>query len=457
MFIGWLVWSWLEYFLPYPYPEFFIFVLVIQMTSTQDMVRPGNAVDLYYYDGETSRKQAFATTTNTKFVQNFQATTGGGSSTFTIPPQNGIQDVVLNFGITFVGAQANVGLPDAWGYALIRQVSFRYGGSSQYFLSADQLLQLALQRQISTSAMTDIVNIGGLADVGFGANETAYANVVLTLPHSTPSGFGKSHPFPSDLLTQQIQVTVETYPINSVMCGSGVAALVLGTDIKLSLAQFQVQQVMLNNQADALARRVDMSVNAYAYPAQFVQQRQQIALGNAGLTQYGQAQASAGVPVTLTGFRSGEVKAIAIWLTLSTDFNPNTPGNNLVAPFNWYLPTSAQMTYAGDIYARFDGASSVLWNLINDDKAPRVQMSQVQGGTPPTLPKPNNYWVTLPFAQTFLDEDSHYVLVHGKPITNGIVNLNVSPPTASADWVLNVSYIYNTTLLMSQGSADFVF
>lgn len=429
------------------------------MTSTQDMVRPGNAVDLYYYDGETSRKQAFPTTTNTKFVQNFQSMTGGGSSVFTIPPQNGIQDVVLNFGITFNTAQANVGLPDSWGYALIRQVSFRYGGSSQYFLSADQLLQLALQRQISTSAMTDIVQIGGLAKAGFGSGEVAYANVVLTLPHSTPSGFGKSHPFPSDLLTQQIQITVETYPTNSVFCGSGVSALVAGTDYALSLAQFQVQQCMLNNQADALARRVDMSVNAYAYPATFVQQRQQIALGAAGNSagSVGQSQASAGVPVTLTGFRSGEVKAIAVWLTLSTDFTPNTPGNVLCAPFNWYLPTSAQMTYAGDIYARFDGASSVLWNLINDDKAPRVQISQVQGGTPPTLPKPNNYWVTLPFAQTFLDEDSHYVLVHGKPITNGIVNLNVSPPTASANWVLNVSYIYNTTLLMSQGSADFVF
>ena len=421
------------------------------------MVRPGNAVDLYYYDGETSRKQAFATTTNTKFVQNFQATTGGGSSVFTIPPQNGIQDIVLNLAIRFITAQANVGLPDAWGYALIRQVSFRYGGSSQYFLSADQLLQLALQRQTSQTSMTDIIKTGGMADVGFAAGEYAYANVVLTLPHATPSAFGKAHPFPSDLLTQQIQVTVETYPINSVMSGSGVPALVLGTDVALSLAQFQVQQCMLNNQADALARRVDMSVNAYAFPATFVQQRQQIALGGAGLTQFGQANASAGVPVTLTGFRSGEVKAIAIWLTLSSDFNPNSPGNNTVAPFNWYLPTSVQMTYAGDIYARFDASSSVLWNLINDNKAPRVQIAQVAPGAPPTNPNPNAYWVTLPFSQTFLDEDSHYVLVHGKPITNGIVNLNVSPPTASADWVLNVSYIYNTTLLMSQGSADFVF
>jgi hypothetical protein len=126
------------------------------------------------------------------------------------------------------------------------------------------------------------------------------------------------------------------------------------------------------------------------------------------------------------------------------------------------------MTYAGDIYARFDNQSSALWNLINDDKSPQVSMTGWLSGSPPTVntyssggANPLAQWVTLPFAQTFLDEDAHYVLVHGKPITNGIVNLLVSPPlyngSTSSGWVVNVSYIYNTTLLMSQGSADFVF
>ena len=105
--------------------------------SAQDMVRPGPCVDLYYYDGETNRKQCFPTTQNTKYVQQFANLTGG-SSVFTIPPQNGIQDVVCEFvipGLTGSAAQlAALELPRGWGYALISQVSFRYGGSSQYFL-----------------------------------------------------------------------------------------------------------------------------------------------------------------------------------------------------------------------------------------------------------------------------------------------------------------------------------
>jgi hypothetical protein len=65
--------------------------------------------------------------------------------------------------------------------------------------------------------------------------------------------------------------------------------------------------------------------------------------------------------------------------------------------------------------------------------------------------------VELPFAQTFVDEDAHHTLVHGRSITNGIVNLLLQTPSAAADWVLNVSYVYGSTILMSQGTADFVF
>lgn len=440
------------------------------MTSTQDMVRPGEPMDLYYYDGETSRKQAFPTTVNTKFVQNFQSP-AGGSSTFTIPPSNGIQDIVCQFVLTTTTQQAGTAVCQGWGYALIKQVSFRYGGSSQYFLTGDQLLQLALMKQSSSTAGNDIVNLGGNA-VGNIPVGNLYANCVLTLPHSTPSGVGKALPFPTDLLTQQVQVTVELYPVTAIVTGAQVST----AGITLSSAQFCVQQIMLNNQADALARRVDMSVNAYAFPAQFVQQKQTINLGVGTATNVGQSSSQAGIPVTLTGFRSGEVKSIAIWLTLSDDFTPSQTvnGNNVLAPFNWYIPTSAQMTYAGDIYARFDNKGSVLWNLVNDNKSPAVSVASFSAGvgnaTPVALANLTTYgnglatWVVLPFAQTFVDEDEHHVLVHGKPITNGIVNLIVSPPVlattaggAQSTWVLNVSYIYNTTLLMSQGSADFVF
>lgn len=414
-------------------------------TSVQDMVRPGEVMDIYYYDADTSKKQAFPTTQNTKYVQQFANLTGG-SSVFTIPPNNGLQDIVCTFVMpNLAGSATGLALPRGWGYGLIKQVSYRYGGSSQFFLTGDQILQNALRRQTSRSSADDILTLGGnesaTADLS-GNSQTAY--VVLTLPHNIPSMVNKTNPLPSDLLTQQVQVTVELNPIASVFT---VAAAGASTPPSaLSSAVFQVQQVMLNNQSDALARRVDMAENAYAFPCEFVQQIQRIPLG---------ANFSSG-SVVLTGFRSGEVKAIHCWLTRTSDVRSTTTG--AVNPFNWYPISSIVMTYAGDIYARYESGSSYLWNLVNGNKTPVVDnVIQTVNGASITEAPSTSSWVELPFAQTFEGEGDMNTLVHGKPITNGIVNLQLTAPSTQSDWVLNVSYLYNATLLFSQGTCDYVF
>lgn len=398
-------------------------------------------------------KQCFATTQNTKYQQAFQ-TLGAGQVVFTIPPQNGIQDIVLNMGIV-VPAVANCSLVSGWAYNLIDQVSFRYGGSSQFFVSGDQLLQQALRKQPNRSAANDLFNIGGLATASSaGGAQTVEASVVLSLPHNLPSGVGKAHPLPTDALTQQCQITVILKSPTTVFWGASVAS----APTLLAFGNFIVQQVMLNNQGDALARRVNMADNAYAFPCEFLQQKQTIALQNTASSQ----------SVVLTGFRSGEVKSIQIWLTNTADTPANQTTND---PFFWYLPKAVEMLYAGDKYAVFSngggtggGSVAQLFNLINSNKISAFDNvstgNAANGYGTGAVAAGTGYlakWVELPFAQTFVDEDAHYMLVHGKPITNGIVNLNLTTPTASANWVLNISYVYNATLLFSQGTVDYVF
>lgn len=423
--------------------------------SVQEMVRPSDPVDLYYYDAETSKKQAFATTQNTKYVQQFANLTGG-SSVFTIPPQNGIQDVVLNMSFAPIpgadSVRAGLALPAGWGYSAVRQISFRYGGSSQYFISGQQNLQNALRCQTSRSSCDDLLNLGGNFASGADLAQTQSASVVLRLPHNVCSGVGKSHPLPTDCLTQQVQVTIELFPLGQLWTNSTGAALPAQC-LSLSQGQFQVQQVMFNNQGDALARRVDLASKAYAFPCEFVQQEVAIPLTNSTAPQ----------PVVLTGFRSGEVKSIQIWLSdnadfLSTSTSGSTSGYN---PTNWYVPSSVEMVYAGDIYARYDNGVGQLFNLINGDKSPAfdtLTLRPAGGNTVSTQPILAQ-WLELPFAQALVDEDAHYILVHGKPITNGIVNLNnlVVPYESEAGWTLRVSYVYNATLLFSQGTCDYVF
>jgi hypothetical protein len=426
--------------------------------SVQEMVRPSEAVDLYYYDAETSKKQAFATTQNSKYVQQFANLTGG-SSVFTIPPQNGIQDIVITatYDTTSLSQPQRdaLALPSGWLYSLLRQVSFRYGGSSQYFLSGQQMLQNALRCQTSRSSCDDLLNIGGNYASGANLAKAQTASIVLRLPHNVCSGVGKSHPLPTDCLTQQVQVTVELLPPGLIWTNATGTTLPAGC-VSLSAASFQVQQVMFNNQGDALARRVDLATKAYAFPCEFVQQEITIGIPASVTPQQPQN-------LVLTGFRSGEVKSIEVWLTDNDDTAGATSSSGSAtgySAFNWYPPSSVEMLYAGDIYARYDNGVGQLFNLINGNKAPAVNtiISSVALGVPVATPFLAQ-WLSLPFAQTLVDEDAHYILIHGKPITNGIINLNnlVIPYTSAAGWTLHVSYVYNTTLLFSQGTCDYVF
>ena len=414
-------------------------------------------MDLYYYDSETSKKQAFATTQNTKYVQQFANLTGG-SSVFTIPPQNGIQDIVVNASFPALTAGANssdYSLPAGWLYSLVRQVSFRYGGSSQYFISGQQLLQNALRCQTSRSSCDDLLNLGGNFATGTALGSVQNASIVLRLPHNVCSGVGKSHPLPTDCLTQQVQVTVELFQPGQIWTNiSGVA--LPPSCLSLSQAQFQVQQVMFNNQGDALARRVDLATKAYAFPCEFVQQESVLNLANSTAPQN----------VVLTGFRSGEVKSIEVWLTDNNTTAGSSPSGGSATGYyanSWWPPASVEMLYAGDVYARYDNGVGQLFNLINGNKSPAFDsITPVPGGGLITPEPFLSQWLSLPFAQTLVDEDAHYILVHGKPITNGIINLNnlVVPYVSSGPsggWTMHISYVYNATLLFSQGSCDYVF
>jgi hypothetical protein len=131
------------------------------------------------------------------------------------------------------------------------------------------------------------------------------------------------------------------------------------------------------------------------------------------------------------------------------------------------------MTYAGEVFARFDAGSSKLWNLVNGRLTPGLNdLTLVDNGagagngvvtiTTPSL----DQWVELPFAQSFDEVTAHSMYMAGKPITNGIVNLQftvpqfypgTSTPLDAGSYTLHISYVYNGVLMFSMGSCDYVF
>ena len=428
------------------------------MASVQEMVRPGEPLDIFYYSGETSKKAAFHTTQNTKYQVNF-SNLGAGTSSFLFPPQNGLQDIVVT--VQFAGLPnttpglQGLALPSGWAWALVKSCAFRYGGTSQYVLSGDQLLQNALRDQTSRTSCDDIVNLGGNYASGTDLINTQTASIVLRLPHASASGVNKSLPFPTDCLTQACQVLLEINPPASLWTNVTQSPLP-SQCLALTQGYFQCQQVMFNNMGDSLARRIDLSTKAYAFPCEFVQQKSQISLQNTTDPQ----------SVVCTGFRAGSVKSLSVWLIDLADVQTSSSGSTLYAynPNKFQVPTSVEMLYAGDVYARYNNGVGQLFNLLNSNKSSAFDLAVISAGAPgaSTLNNPLPYlsqWLELPFAQPLCDEDSHYILVHGRAITNGIINLNnlVVPYVSAKGWQINISYVYNSTLLFSQGSVDYVF
>jgi hypothetical protein len=189
----------------------------------------------------------------------------------------------------------------------------------------------------------------------------------------------------------------------------------------------------------AISNHIDLNSHELLMPVTFDQQELQVALPAAAAGSVQQ--------LTLTGFRSGQVKAIQMWLTKDTD-----TANSLI----WYAPQAVTVLYAGTIYAQYQNGVSVLFNLLDGTKPPVVTGSALTVANPFTSAAVSSSYVMLPFGNPTGNDYEAEVLTHGKPILNGLVNLQVVAPTADA-YTCHVTYIYNSTLVFSKSSAEFRF
>jgi hypothetical protein len=451
------------------------------MSSAQSLVRIGGPVDVYYQDSENAKKQVIPTLADQRYTQAF-SNLAQGTSVFTIPPNGGISHVVAVMGYSASALStvpSTFALNRSWGYEAIDQVSFRIGGSSQYFLTGAQLLARNLRNARTQSQRDSMLQLGGSVFVGTGAAQTApqYAYVPISV-WAMPGDDGLNLPLPSDLLSQQIQITITLKPsyvsagagngtVSTVpnqgfwhlATGSTLAGLVL-PPASLSTAYFQVQQIQMKDRGMALNNRVDMDTEMYsmALPGGFDQYEQTFQLSSA-------VDGSAPQQVVLTGFRAGEVKEIQFWLSKNVVSTDATTYDAAANSELWYPPSSLQVLYAGLVYSNFNNGSSQIWNLLNGTSPSAVNQNVLTsaGGVWSLSSNPQlSQWTTCEFAQPTGSDYEADMLVHGLEITNGIVNVQVTPPPSATAgvanaWTLHVTYVYGCTLGFSRGTADLIF
>ena len=172
--------------------------------SVQHAITPGDCQDLYYAGKSNTEVQCFPSTMENRFYSGLNNAAFGGSSTITFNPDQGVSDLVLNLQLPVPGTAtyANWALPRGWGYAAIRQVGFRVGGSSLYYVSGDQMLVDLLDDCEDQAKKDAVLALGGgecLAPADFTSQTNLSAYVYIKLPWNTISSLQKTLPLPSDL------------------------------------------------------------------------------------------------------------------------------------------------------------------------------------------------------------------------------------------------------------------
>ena len=417
--------------------------------STQALIRVGALEDLYYADEQNTKVESIPVSYNTRFTQNMN-NLSAGTNVFTIPPGNGLKHVVIVLGYraaTITAQQGANALPRGWGYKALSLVSFRVGGSSQYFMTGEQLLNRALMQCRTQNQRDAILSLGGdECKTAADFNQDRFAYIVVPI-WCAPSADGLNVPLPADLLSQQVQVTAQIAPPAqwwTPTLGGGGAPAAVALPTAFDVGYFQVEQLIMQDRGMSLSNKANLDKEMYTMPlVSFSQQELTFPLSASAADQQ----------VTLTGFRSGECRKIVMWLTKNTDV---ANGISL-----WYAPTNATVLYAGEIFAQYNNGVGQLFNLLDSTAPALVSQSALApadaNGTAWTSAAQPSRWIEMPFGcPTGADYEAE-VLCHGKEILNGVCNLIVSTPDPAVAWTLHVQYIYNASITFSRGSADFIF
>jgi hypothetical protein len=424
------------------------------VTHIQDAVRPGESVDMYYSNQENSVKQAHATTVENRYFLDLNSKSFGSANTLIFNPDEGLGHIVLTLqlpaasgGVTYNGLALNAG----WGYSAIRRVGVRIGGSTLYYFSGDQLMlevlsdcEDSVKKQqmfnLGGSALKCTANGGGAGDFADQALRTAY--VYIKCPWNTPSAQEKSLPLPTDLLTSPVQINIEFNSASDLFQTSGAVAGAAGlSDLPpaFALAQAQYEQTHFDDRGEQLARKVNMSEMAYSYGLKYFAQevfRLQNVQGN-NVTQ----------SLTLTGLRSGNCLGIRLWCkdNASTDLEVYT------------VPSQVTLSVNGLIYFDSRNGQNQLWSLLDRKTSASWTADTITvNGTAFENNPAESFWTWMPFAQHSEVLANESELAHGLSLMNSIVNIQVALPN-NTTYTVSAEYVFNSTLLFSRGSAEYVF
>lgn len=442
--------------------------------SVQASVRPHKCEDTYYADEHNSKVQCFPAVVENRFIVGLPSLTQGSTSTVTFNPDGLLTDVILTAQINTPAstgqagdtAGSGLGLTRGWLYQMVDSISVRYAGSSLYYFQGEQELIACLSDCEDSVKRDNLLALGGgecLSPTDWANPNLTTASIYIKLPHNSPSAQEKPMGFPTDAVSAPVQIQIKWKNFNQVVLANPTTNATLAqvqATIPNSFASAFVQfkQAHLQDRSDAISSRADLSKHALSVPLKYFMQSQ--------FSTSLPAQANSQYQVNLTGFRSGSVKGIFIWAVQSANLAPSAGGaGSQPQPLKYIALPAVSLSVNGLVYYTSSGNSSQLINLVERKCASQTSLTSLtwnaaaagSGGQVYTAVGASAYWVWIPFAQGDEVLRNESMLSNGLGIANSVVNLTVDTGLPSVACTLYASYLYNSTLLCSGGSADYVF
>lgn len=433
--------------------------------SMIDSALLGAKEDIYYYGSNTMKKQSIPTIQRTNFRQTL-ASKVGGASVITISPAEGISHIILALkqvagnGTTDYAGYA---LPRGWLYSAIDKIQWRYGSTQVFEQSGQALLIQMLTTSGGLEESNRLFQLAGAecnAPADFGAeipiaegsdimilNDKLYAYGILPMPHcQAQSGTDVPNPFPSELLSAPITVTVFLKPLASVYlkASSSVGALPSTTNNGWDDAYVQVRQI---NALDRGQLEKISPSHRYGFPITFYQQVNSVNLQSTASSQ----------AVNLTGFQSGSCRGIYVWCVDTSD--TDVANGNIVNPNQFVSLRDLQLSYQGNVLHDYRGISGTALDVLFTTTPSLLQNSVLEstGATTWTSYPAVSYFTHFPMQQRFEQLSSEYVDVKGVYVANGIMNLTLTTPEAKSSYKLYYMPYYSAALHMHQGAVEYVF
>lgn len=429
------------------------------MDAMNAIIESGSGRDLYYSSKEGNLVETIPVLYTTRYTNNIN-NPGVGQYSFTLPPMGGYANVILmlKYDKTLINGQLGArALERGWGYKALKQASWRVSGSQQYFMSGQQILARNVASVRTQSQADALLSLGGQeckVATDFDTDQYAY----LVLPFWTPPSVDSLPlPLPSELLSQQIVLTVElnepsafwSAPAPAVAPNPPIVDVPLPNNF--SAAYFQVSQRNMVDKSMAIPGE-KLNNEGYIMPlSSFEQQELRAQLA----AQSGEQE------VAISGFRSGQCTKLRVWLTENVTSGalatPVQAANSDANALYWVAPLGVTAIYGGLTYAQYQDGTSALWNLLEGTKPAAVNQSVLDcsSGAWVSVPKISQY-VELPFGGIIHSDYEASLTTQSIRITNGTVNLRVLTPDPLKTYTLHVSPCYVACIAFQRGTADII-